>query len=284
MIIMEQVARFSRHFQWGVVGCFVVVMGVWKSTNIPWFRIFAIVGIVVGIGTSMGPFATISPFFELSGPLNPVYWWSYTLPLGRMILEPFRYVLVAGLFMTPLLGMGLHKLGRWGLLIGGMLLGEIAFRSPQFLLPVQPIAWDKRMDALMVPTGGIVHLPFFVSKTNRFDRKHFLYQLQHGHPVSDPIMGFPPPFMVENAVLCALIHAETVRFPMEAYPCNRETLRKGWKELVKSGVGSIVLQPELYDDQDWSVVEDILANLPGDTKNVDGLVIVTVNVESSTNR
>ena len=273
MIIMEQVARFSRHFQWGVVGCLCVLVGAWKAEG---FRWFAIVALLIGIGTSMGPFATVNPFTEFSGPFNPIYWWSYSLPLGKMILEPFRYVLVAGLFMTPLIGIGLHKMGKFGWLMSVLMLGEIGFRSPQFILPVETIAWDDRMTDINLPSGGVVHFPFFVSKTNRFDRKHFLYQLQHGHPIADPIMGFPAPYMVENAVLCALIHVETVQFPMEAFQCNRESFRKGWKELQTSGVGSIVFQPELYDEGDWRGVQSIVEKLPVAFKEVDGLFILEI--------
>ena len=100
VVVMEQVARFTRHFQWGVITCVLVGVGLWKAKD---FRILAGLGVLIGVGTSIGPFAPLNPFTELSGPYNPVYWWSYILPLGKMILEPFRYVLVSGVFMSVLL-------------------------------------------------------------------------------------------------------------------------------------------------------------------------------------
>ncbi len=273
VVIMEQVARFSRHFQWGVITLGLVVMGLVVNRG---FRWFALSGIVVGIGTSIGPFVSIDPFTELSNPYNPVYWWSYTLPLGKMILEPFRYVLVAGVFMTPLVGMALHRMKRWGLLLGVLMLGEMAWRSPQFLLPTQPIAWDARLDSLEIEEGGVVHLPFFVSHSNRFDRRHFLYQLQHQRPISDPIMGFPAPFTIENAVLCQLIHAETVIFPMEFFPCSVETLRKGWVELQEVGVRTILIDSTLYAPADWQKVQRIIQTLPVEPIEKQGLFMVKI--------
>ena len=271
VVIMEQVARFARHFQWGVLSLCAVGVGLVTASSVRWFLS---VGILLGIGSSIGPFATWSPFVELSEAYNPIYWWSYKLPLGKMILEPFRYVLVSGLFMAVAVGLGLQRLQKWGMLFGIVMLGEMAWRSPQWLLPVQPIAWDDRMEQVDFADGGIVHLPFFVSKSNRFDRQHFLFQMQHGHPITDPIMGFPAPYMIENAVLCQLIHAESVQFPMEFFPCGRETLRKGWQELQDSGVGSIVFDPAKYASGDWKNVQQIVQQLSVEPRSEQGLIIL----------
>ena len=63
---------------------------------------------------------------------------------------------------------------------------------------------------------------------------------------------------------------------MEAFQCNRETFRKGWTELQTSGVGSIVFQPELYDEGDWRGVQSIVEKLPVEFKEVDGLFILEI--------
>jgi len=278
VVVMEQVARFTRHFQWGVLTWLLVSIGIWKAKE---FRVLAVCGVVIGIGTSIGPFASINPFTELSEPYNPIYWWSYLLPLGKMILEPFRYVLVSGVFMSVLVSVALVWISsRWrpwvGLIVGICLLGEVCWRTPQFPLPVQSLPTDERMNNLPVPNGGVVHLPFFVSHSNRFNRSHFWYQLQHDHPVADPIMGFPSPFVIENAFLCELVHTETVIFPMDYFPCSRETVRKGWSELQDSGIGSIVIDPNKYAPNDWEKILQIIQQLPVQPTEYNGLQIIQI--------
>jgi len=282
VVVMEQVARFTRHFQWGVTTWILVGIGLRYAKEI---RLFALMGIVIGIGTCVGPFATWSPFHELSGPYNPIFWWSHLLPLGKMILEPFRYVLVSGVFMTVCVAVAFCWLSTrfnraLSLILGLMLLSEVVWRTPQLPLPVQPLPADSRMDSLPLDDGGVVHLPFFASRSNRFNRYHFFYQLQHKHPISDPIMGFPSPYIINNAVLCQLVHAETVIFPMEFFPCNRETIRKGWKELQTSGIGNIVLDPQKYAPEDWLSVEQIIQELPVQSVLYEGLIIVPVAAKS----
>ena len=278
VVVMEQVARFTRHFQWGVLTWLVVALGLWRAKDI---RILAVLGLLIGVGTSIGPFASLNPFSELSGPYNPIYWWSYLLPLGRMILEPFRYVLVSGVFMSILVAVALVWLSsHWrpllGIVVGLCMLGELCWRTPQFPLPVQPLPTDKRMNSLPIPVGGVVHLPFFASHSNRFNRNHFWYQLQHEHPVADPIMGFPSPFVIENALLCELVHTETVIFPMDYFPCSRETLRKGWAELQESGVGSIVIDPQKYAPSDWEKAAQIIQQMPVQPVEYQGLQIIQI--------
>ena len=282
VVVMEQVARFTRHFQWGLVSWILIGIGLWQAKSVRWFLA---VSIVVGIGTSVGPFATWSPFYELSGPYNPVFWWSHILPLGKMILEPFRYVLVSGVFMTVCVAIAFawlssHFKRAVSLTIGIGLLCEVVWRTPQLPLPVQPLPMDSRMNTLPLVDGGVVHLPFFASRSNRFNRYHFFFQLQHKRPIADPIMGFPSPYIIDNAVLCQLVHAETVIFPMEFFPCSRETLRKGWKELQSSGIGNIVLDPQQYAPEDWLSTEQIIKQLPVNAIQYEGLVIIPVEAKS----
>ena len=282
VVVMEQVARFTRHFQWGLITWILVGIGLRYANGV---GLFVLTSIVIGIGSSVGPFATWSPFYELSGPYNPIFWWSHLLPLGKMILEPFRYVLVSGVFMTVCIAVAFSWVStRYSrvvsLLLGVALVCEVFWRAPQLPLPVQSLPADSRMDTVPLEDGGVVHLPFFASRSNRFNRYHFFYQLQHKHPIADPIMGFPSPYIIDNAVLCRLVNAETVKFPMEFFPCNRETIRKGWKELQTSGIGNIVFDPQKYDPEDWLDVEKILRELPVKPVFYEGLVIVPVVAKS----
>ena len=279
VVVMEQVARFTRHFQWGVLTWVLVIVGIWRAKEV---RTLSVCGVVIGVGTCIGPFASMSPFSELSGPYNPIYWWSYVLPVGKMILEPFRYVLVSGVFMSVLVSIALVWVStRWrpwvGVVVGACLLGEVSWRTPQLPLPVQPLPTDERMNDLPVSDGGVVHLPFFASHSNRFNRSHFWYQLQHQHPVADPIMGFPSPFVIENALLCELVHAETVIFPMDYFPCSLETVRKGWMELQNSGIGSIVIDPTKYAEDDWIQIDRIIQQLPVQPTEYNGLRIIEIS-------
>ena len=273
VVVMEQVARFYRHFQWAVSVSLVAGIGVFTAKS---NRIFFILGLTMGIGASVGPYFTVNPTIEMTEPWNVLYLYAYYLPLGKMILEPFRYVLVAGTFIGLSVAIGVQRFGKWSWLVGAMLIAETFWRSPTLPFPTQSIPWDDRMSNLPISSnGGIVHLPFFVSRSNRFDRSHFVYQLQHDRPISDPIMGFPSPYMVSNTFLCTLIHAETVEFPMEHFPCGRESLEYGIEELSKDNVSAVVLDPDKYSPNDWLNIRSILeSGLPIDIKEYRGLFIL----------
>ena len=103
--------------------------------------------------------------------------------------------------------------------------------------------------------------------------------MQHQQPVADPIMGFPSPFVIENAVLCAMVHSETVIFPMDYFPCNNESIRKGWQELQESGIRSLVLDPQKYTENDWNEVTSILRQLPIKPIEYEGLQIVEIPIK-----
>lgn len=273
VVVMEQVARFYRHFQWGTS---VVLMAIWGVIGLPKHRWLIVSGVVVGIGASIGPFAILNPMTEFKEPLNLVYLYAFYLPLGKMILEPFRYVLVAGMFMALLAAVGVQRLGRVGWLLGLVLVGETFWRSPTLPFPVRSIPWDERMNTLPISkSGGVVHLPFFVPNSNRFDRTHFVYQLQHGRPISDPIMGFPSPYMIENSFLCSLVHSETVVFPLQFFPCGRESMRKSILHLAREKVAAVVIDPAKYEPKDWAAVQRILAaDLPLKRIDYQGLIIL----------
>lgn len=89
-------------------------------------------------------------------------------------------------------------------------------------------------------------------------------------------MGFPSPFVIENALLCELVHTETVIFPMDYFPCNLETVRKGWIELQDSGIGSIVIDPTKYAEDDWIQIDRIIQQLPVQPIEYNGLRIIEI--------
>ena len=258
------------------MGTSVVIVGALGLFYLPKHRWFVLSGILVGVGASIGPFAILNPTTELLEPWNPLYLFAYYLPLGKMILEPFRYVLVAGTFLALSVGVGVQRLGRLGWGIGLVLVGETFWRSPTLPFPVREIPWDGRMETLPIERdGGIVHLPFFVSRSNRFDRTHFVYQLQHDRPISDPIMGFPSPYMIENTFVCTLLHFRNHGIPLEFFPCGRDSLRSSIHQLYTDNVAAIVIDPTRYTPEDWRAVDQLLtSDLPLNRSEYQGLVIL----------
>ena len=92
LIIRDSGARFYRSYTLGLVGL-GLGRGVWKSRLWLWAVIFTL-----GLLLSIGPFVSLSTGLFISKPSNPIYLaFYYGWPGTQMILEPFRYQLVATL-------------------------------------------------------------------------------------------------------------------------------------------------------------------------------------------
>ena len=275
-IYVEQVARFARNFQVGIFSWVVAVWGLIRLTakhRVLWLPVF-----VVGFFASVGPFVPISNALYSKFPLNPIYLYVFYFPMGSMILEPFRYALWTYVAIAVCMGFAIHSMtSRYQIVIACVLGVEFAYHS-LLPLPLQSVNWQPEMTVFTsheMESGAIAHFPFFVPHSNRFDRSHFLAQLQHKQPITDPVMGFPPSFYLENPLLCSLLHAETVSFPLHLFPCQkgqfslefltldspsgaREKIEQSLAQLHAIGLESIVFQRDKYDRSDWEKIRSLL--------------------------
>ena len=62
---------------------------------------------------------------------------------------------------------------------------------------------------------------------------------------------------------------------MDFFPCGRESLEDGIKEMANDNVSAVVLDPDKYAPQDWRIIQDILdRGLPISKKEYRGLIIL----------
>jgi len=220
-------------------------------------------GVVVFFAlVSLGPHLNISRWIYLPKPWNPCYLLVYYLPAGSMILEPFRYVLVAcfGLAMLTAIGMNsIVSLYRKLALALIVVLDIASGTSVGFPLPALKYQENTQMKRLAeLPPGGIVHLPFFIQGTALFDREHFAYQLIHDHPIGDGIMGFPPDVYLQNPLLCQILQREQTSFEMFLFPCENTDLSSSADELKGMNFQAIVVEHNKYEDVIWLEISKLL--------------------------
>jgi len=194
--------------------------------------------------------------------LNPAYLLVYNLPAGNLILEPFRYALVAFLGVAMLAAAAIHLLPsqKLKLIAAVLVMVDIIAGTPiGFPLPTReykPIELPESLNSL--PSGGFIHLPFFIPKTSLFDRDHFAYQLVHDHPIGDIIMGFPPKLYLDDSLLCTLIQWEENYFPKPVTPCKTLSVNESIYSLREQGFQAIVLEPSKYEVETLKRVTDVL--------------------------
>jgi hypothetical protein len=249
LVMVEQVARFARSFYLGWVAMVVAFWGMYKSpdrTKWLWGGI-----LILFVLIASGPYLNWSYDVHLKNPWNPLYLFTYYGFNGRMILEPFRYYLVAVLGLSMLVTIAVQCIqGLKTRLLVVLLIGvDLSFGSAvKFPLPTKSFEPSDEMQAIReLPKGGVIHLPFFVQGRNLFDRSHFAYQLEHEHPIGDPIMGFPPQAYLDNPLMCRILNSEHSFFPMHRFPCETETISTGIEDLQQKGFVAIVIETEKYD-------------------------------------
>jgi len=207
-------SRFFRAFSPGLVVLALAVSGLW-ACRARWRALS-----LWGLGASFCILASTGPFLPLNGGLslpfagNPAWLLlHHGLPGASLLLEPFRYALPAVLCLAVLAAVGTAaitpRLGAWSWLLPAVVVGELALVSP---VPVPLLtasaATSAELVSLPLPPGALLELPWFDRGTDRFERRHFLRQLDHGRPIPDEVQGFVPPWLVDNQWTASLIALE----------------------------------------------------------------------------
>ncbi len=268
LVVRDMISRFYRAFSPGFLLMALALLGVVASRG---RRVAAALWLFVAVFAavaSTGPFMPWSRHVCFDHAVNPA-WLAvhYLLPGGKLILEPLRYGLVAALGLSVAAAFGVAALvRRWGAWVGVLaallVVAEVAVLSPVPVpLPVAQLEVSPaygRLDEVL-PPGPIIELPYFDRGTQRFDRRHFLQQLEHGRPIADEIVGFPPRYLVENQFTAQIISVEK--------PFGAVAVRMEWPEridedrerLAADGFVGIVVDPAGYDGPERA--EQVLALL-----------------------
>jgi hypothetical protein len=188
--------------------------------------------------------------------VNPAYRAAYHLLGGKLLLEVFRYGVVAAVaasFAAAATAAQLHARGGAWRALGPAacvaLLAQLGWASPlPWPLPgarpeISP-AYAK-LDDVLGP-GAILELPFFDRGTGRFSRVHFLQQRVHGRPLADEVRGFPPPFLLHNPLTHNLLAAEGARTLIRVDKLPPEQEQAGRQALLDVGFAGVVLDPTGY--------------------------------------
>lgn len=268
LVVRDMISRFYRAFSPGLLlmalALLAPVMARGRRLAVGMWIAIALFGALA----STGPFMPWSAHTCFDSAVNPA-WLAvhYLLPGGKLILEPFRYALVAALGLSVCAAVGVACLARrWGAWVGVLapllvvaelvLLSPVPVPLPTAELSVSP-AYDRLDDVL--PPGPIIELPYFDGGTQRFQRRHFVQQVRHGRPIADELVGFPPRYLVENQFTALLMSVEK--------PFGAVIVRAEWPEripadrarLAQDGFVGIVVDPAGYDSP--ARAEQVLALL-----------------------
>ena len=247
LIIRDSGARFYRSYTLGMLGIGIAIVGFLKNRSWLWTSILA-----MGILLSIGPFMSLTSNHFISAPSNPIYLaFYYVWPGTQMILEPFRYQLVATLGFCMLIAGGISVLKNKTLqlaLVIGLPIEMGLFSTAPFPQPVSTFqteeVYNQLPDSL---NGGIIELPYHHKKSRLFVRQHFLNQLSHDQPIVNEVAGFLPAIFFENAFLARLMTHDA---PYPVPTGRKETAASGANQLYEDGFRSLILTPsELIDAQ-----------------------------------
>ncbi|MCB9745672.1 MAG: glycosyltransferase family 39 protein [Alphaproteobacteria bacterium] len=210
-----------------------------------------------GVLASLGPFLPISEALAYQSPVNGVWLALHTAwPGANMLLEPFRYAMVAalGLAMTGTLGVAWlnRRVGGWvGWGAPLALVAELVFVSP---VPAPLPTWRLETPAIYsqldthLPPGAVIELPYTWKGTAVFNRTHFTNQLTHGRPIPNVVMGFFPRYLVENDFTARLLFEEARDTPLALDHPDPNGVDQGLHQLVEDGFVGIIVTPDLYAD------------------------------------
>ena len=125
----------------------------------------------------------------------------------------------------------------------------------------------------VLPPGALVELPCWEGDSLRFDRAHFLHQLEHGRPIMDEVAGFPARYLNRNDLLAAAVMVEGVRPDQEVIPTG--PLEAGVARLAADGFAGVVVDPAGYaSDRELEAALSLLASLGDPVELGDRLVFV----------
>lgn len=256
MIVRDSGARFYRSYTLGITAISIGLWGVFKSKEWLWLSV-----LMLGILASIGPYLSLSESVYLDKPSNPIYLMLYTAwPGTNMILEPFRYQLLATFGLSMMVAMGLSNLSKgyqWGgtaLIIAEM----VVLSTAPFPQPITEVNRDPFYD--LVPQdvdGAIIELPYFRNESRLFVREHFTHQRQHGLPIVNGVEGFLPALFFENPLLATLMKGDAPHpVPIPAHP----SLEEGASRLYELGFRGIIVTPSEYSNSEQHIQSNQILN------------------------
>ena len=241
LIIRDSGARFYRSYSLGWLGLGFALWALRQKRTWLWGSIFGL-----GILLSLGPFLSLNAKAHLSFPSNPVYLvFFYLWPGTEMILEPFRYQLLATLGLCILIAIGLRELKHTAIRLGLMVLLPLElclFSTAPFPQPQSHFETAQIYHQLpTINKGAVIELPYHHQQSRLFVRQHFVNQLAHQQPIINSVAGFLPGLFFENSFLAPLM-AEDAPHPV---PTGRhQSPYAGAQELYQAGFRSLVFTPK----------------------------------------
>ena len=241
LIVRDSGARFYRAYSLGWLGLGIAFWGLRKARTSLWLWVFSL-----GILLSIGPFLSLTDSLYVQRPSNPIYLaFFYAWPGTQMILEPFRYQLVATLGLCMLIATGLSTLQKKTLqsLFLILLPLELCLFSTA---PFPQIQSDFKTPDIYRqiasdPQGGIIELPYHHQQSRLFVRQHFLNQRTHQHPIINEVAGFLPALFFENPFLARLM-IDDAPHPV---PTGRNgSAEAGAQSLYQIGFRTLIFTPE----------------------------------------
>ena len=206
---------------------------------------------------SAGPFLALSTGWGYDEPVNPVWLGiHHYFPGGSMLLEPFRYGILAAMALSIAAAVGVaalaRRLGRWVawaapavVVVEVALLSPVPLPLPTYTPDVPPVYGD--LDDLL-PPGAIIELPYTDKNTPRFVRDHFVNQLTHGRPIANEVQGFFPRYLVENEFTAKLLSIENKNHRISIQYHDRGQLEADRRRLAADGFAGVILDPARFAD------------------------------------
>ncbi len=270
IVARDMISRFYRAFSPGLL---LMALGLLGVAAVPSRRRASGIWLVIAVFfalASTGPFLPWSSSRCFDSAMNLswlVLHWAW--PGGRLILEPFRYALVAAFALSVAASLGVsvlrRRLGSWvAVVVPLLVVAEVVLLSPVPIpLPVTELRVSPAYERLdeVLPPGPIIELPWFDRGSQRFQRQHFLNQLVHGRPIADEVIGFPPRYLVENQFMAQVIATEKPYGEIALRVVDPRLIPVHRDHLAADGFVGIVLDPEGFDSPSRAARVMVLLNL-----------------------
>jgi hypothetical protein len=254
-------SRYFRAFSPGIVLLALAAVGL-ASRRPGRARLWTSLAVWAAV-VSTGPFLPLTETLALGH--NPAWRLIYEVLGGKIILEPFRYALPAAMCLAVAAAVGVEELERrrlpGALAIPAWLLELVLVSPVPVPLPTADVSVDptwRRLGETLAP-GAILELPYFDAGTDRFRRVHFLHQLEHRRPIPDQLVGFPPPFLTENAFTASLLAPESRHSRLRVPEPDPARIVADREALATAGISTIVVDPSGYESP--AVWEEVRARL-----------------------
>ncbi len=256
LVVRDMISRFYRAFSPGfaLMGLGLAGLGLSRGRRLS-AALWVVIAVFCAIA-STGPFLPWSAHRCFDHGVN-IAWLAlhYLLPGGKLVLEPFRYALVAAMGLAVAAAVGAaaleRRFGVWvSVLAPLVVVAELLLLSPVPVpLPVASLEVSAAYDRLdeVLPPGPIIELPYFDQGTQRFQRRHFVQQLRHGRPIADEVVGFPPRYLVNNQFTAQLLALEKPYGELIVRVERPELIEPDRQRLQADGFVGVVVDPQGFD-------------------------------------